>query len=666
MGMKKYFPWIALISLLLILGLGFFFGGPVLVRAIASSALSSAGFKDAAIGPIYFIPGGVVIEHVLLDKDGFSEIKAIQVRASPIDAIFRRKVNSISVKSIFLLGEMDEKGKVNIVGYTPSTSASSDRALPFDNISLDGVTIDLDTPAGVVTAEAKVNVDNKDNALEFQISSWAKQSQLTYALSLTGRRSTEGFLTLNGDLQDMRIHIDPYSVTRMAGWFELKQSKDVKLALTGQLDSGAIKIRDIGLNDLSIILDQKDGLPHALAQAKHPSDPQAVISIDMTGTQDLSSASVEITASAPNIHTLLSFINPPEQAWLQKTMQANIKISVPVMKLPLSEVVGSWSFSGNQSPILTGDFTYDVQKKQLSGVLAQTSLDVQSLARFLDLAGNFNVSPEKGTIAAGGQFRADLSQKPLVIAGPGEISVKNAQASWNGFAFEDVDTLMKVERWLPFETGKKQSLSVKKVVSGQTLENVSATYNLLPLQVNTASADMAGGKVLVSPFMLKDKSSATDIKLTLDRLSIPTLIDKSDENGLTTSGTVSGTFPVRLQNGKISVQSGAILGDGPGYIKYMPANYPKALEGESPQMDTVRKALSDFNFTSLEVSIDGPLAGDMKTTLKASGTNPTFGDRPINLNLNLEGALAPALLQTLQPGKLADTIRKDFEKDKTP
>jgi len=78
----------------------------------------------------------------------------------------------------------------------------------------------------------------------------------------------------------------------------------------------------------------------------------------------------------------------------------------------------------------------------------------------------------------------------------------------------------------------------------------------------------------------------------------------------------------------------------------------------------VRSALSDFRYDSIEVRIDGALNGDMKTSLKATGKNPLFENRPINLNINLEGALAPALEQALQPEKIAARIEKSVTGDK--
>ena len=81
-------------------------------------------------------------------------------------------------------------------------------------------------------------------------------------------------------------------------------------------------------------------------------------------------------------------------------------------------------------------------------------------------------------------------------------------------------------------------------------------------------------------------------------------------------------------------------------------------------METVRRALSDFRYSSLEISIGGELNGDLKTSLKATGHNPVFGERPINLNINLEGALMPALQQALQPGRIASTIEKSITGDR--
>ncbi len=82
-------------------------------------------------------------------------------------------------------------------------------------------------------------------------------------------------------------------------------------------------------------------------------------------------------------------------------------------------------------------------------------------------------------------------------------------------------------------------------------------------------------------------------------------------------------------------------------------------------MKTVREALSHFKFTQLELSIDGPLEGSLKTTLKAKGTNPSFGDRAIELNINLEGALGSALSQVLNPSAFtADKAQDVLENTK--
>ncbi len=45
------------------------------------------------------------------------------------------------------------------------------------------------------------------------------------------------------------------------------------------------------------------------------------------------------------------------------------------------------------------------------------------------------------------------------------------------------------------------------------------------------------------------------------------------------------------------------------------------------------------------------------------GKSPAFEGRPVNLNLNLEGALASALTQALKPGTLSDSLKDSLTKE---
>jgi len=109
-----------------------------------------------------------------------------------------------------------------------------------------------------------------------------------------------------------------------------------------------------------------------------------------------------------------------------------------------------------------------------------------------------------------------------------------------------------------------------------------------------------------------------------------------------------------------------IKNSGDGEFRYAPVSFPTALQGDDQRMKTVREALSHFKFTQLELSIDGPLEGSLKTTLKAKGTNPRFDDRPIELNINLEGALGSALSQVLNPSAFTTDKAQNVLKNTKP
>lgn len=179
------------------------------------------------------------------------------------------------------------------------------------------------------------------------------------------------------------------------------------------------------------------------------------------------------------------------------------------------------------------------------------------------------------------------------------------------------------------------------------------------LQIDKTNISIAGGNISLSPFNLStdyDGKKPLDIMLTLQSIQMDELAKLSDIKGLKASGTLSGTVPVSYSDKGLIFGQGLIQSDGKGVFSYIPDNFPPALQGDDERMQTVRDVLSDFHFTVLSAEVSGPFSSKMKTTLKAEGINPAFGERPIKLNLNLDGDLGGVIQQTLQAGDIGSKI----------
>lgn len=194
---------------------------------------------------------------------------------------------------------------------------------------------------------------------------------------------------------------------------------------------------------------------------------------------------------------------------------------------------------------------------------------------------------------------------------------------------------------------------------------VKLNDQLLPektISVDAIKTSLAGGILNIRPFIWYGDGRKNTIVLDLKNMKLAALV--GDDAPVTATGSVSGTIPVTYQGADVTINNGILKSDAPASFKYTPKEMPAALQGNDPRMETVRLALSDYHYETLEVTLDGPLNGNLKTTFKAKGKSPAFQNRPVNLNLNLEGALAAALSQALQPGALGNKIGSSFTEDK--
>lgn len=174
---------------------------------------------------------------------------------------------------------------------------------------------------------------------------------------------------------------------------------------------------------------------------------------------------------------------------------------------------------------------------------------------------------------------------------------------------------------------------------------------------------IAGGQIDVAPFSFDTESlgkTALKTSVTLSRINMDELSQLADIDGLKAEGLLSGEVPLVYTDKGITFGDGHVKSEGTGVFSYTPVTFPSSLQGDDERMQTVRQALSNFHFTNLTFDISGPFTGKMKTTLKAEGTNPVFGDRPIQLNLNLDGDLGPVIQQTLQAGDIGGKIRSQL------
>ena len=123
-------------------------------------------------------------------------------------------------------------------------------------------------------------------------------------------------------------------------------------------------------------------------------------------------------------------------------------------------------------------------------------------------------------------------------------------------------------------------------------------------------------------------------------------------------GKSNGGVPVHITPDAIS--KGRLETAGPGSLRYDPDDPPAFLAGDpGSSTDMLLKALTDFRYDSLVLSVDGEAGGEMTLSFAVRGSNPSFYDGyPVALNLNVGGALDTILRRGLATYRIPSTVRE--------
>jgi hypothetical protein len=142
-------------------------------------------------------------------------------------------------------------------------------------------------------------------------------------------------------------------------------------------------------------------------------------------------------------------------------------------------------------------------------------------------------------------------------------------------------------------------------------------------------------------------------------LRLERMMELAEYEGIEASGAVSGELPITVRGKQVEIDAGRLFAEAPGgSIRYLDA--PPPGQG-NPAMDLVNQALSNYQFQSLESTIDYSPDGELLLAMQLRGSNPDMnGGQAINLNLNISDNI-PTLLKSLQAGRaIEDFLQEQY------
>jgi hypothetical protein len=489
-----------------------------------------------------------------------------------------------------------------------------------------------------------------------------RAGSVSFVGSLTGRQRPDSLeVDVQADrLEAVGIHVPLASVDRLAARGSgLVRLEDGAYAATGQVDFEPLEVVT-GARAISL------GAGRAELSLRPDRSAQLDLQLADFNDRDLAIASrdnrISARRSVDGVTQLVLSRATLHDLWLPR-------------RFPITSVTGAGTWSGRQvsaavrvSPVaapdaaLEADITYDLEEKRgeaefaTSGLIFSRDLQPDALWPRLNVLKDL-----RGGLAIQGSLRFD---------GDGLIdSHGRADLSLDGFESEGIrisglSMPLDLKSLWPVESRPGQRLTVARIEDGAVLTDVDVEYRLAPkptgppvLEVAAASMKLLGGTMRVGAATYDPQGDLQTAVVEAEGLDLVSILSMITTEGLGGEGRLKGRFPVRTEGGVLVVEDARLEAESPGILRFRSPEAAQTLSGAGDHVNLLLDALQNFHYTTLTLSADKPVTGDMVILLSLSGNNPDVLDGyPFNINLRLETDAVPLLSTFRQGSNLFDEI----------
>ncbi|MEX0695887.1 MAG: YdbH domain-containing protein, partial [Rhodospirillales bacterium] len=178
------------------------------------------------------------------------------------------------------------------------------------------------------------------------------------------------------------------------------------------------------------------------------------------------------------------------------------------------------------------------------------------------------------------------------------------------------------------------------------------------VRIDKAVWPLAGGTLDVIDLSISREGLPDVIIANIRDMDAGALARSVDIKGLEAEGTLAGSIPVRISADGPVIDDARIWSEKGGVLRFRSQGALQSLKQSGEMAELLAKALSDFRFSNLQMSLDGPLSGEITAKAKVDGANPALYDgKRIELNVSLQGALRDLLQSASVLDDLPETIR---------
>ncbi|MEM6852592.1 MAG: YdbH domain-containing protein, partial [Pseudomonadota bacterium] len=190
---------------------------------------------------------------------------------------------------------------------------------------------------------------------------------------------------------------------------------------------------------------------------------------------------------------------------------------------------------------------------------------------------------------------------------------------------------------LPPTTNGYQRLRIDSVVAGIELTGGVIDYALGAdglARISRADWKWGGGRLGVYDAVAALDGSQLRAPVEVRGVDLSAVLGALNVEGLSGDGRLTGVFPVALADGRLQVKDGRLSSEADGVLRYSGPQEAVALGVSAEQSELLFGALSNFQYKSIVMSLNGAIDDALTLKLTLDGANPDFLDGyPFKINL---------------------------------
>lgn len=581
------------------------------------SFFSAMGYPDATFDTVKITLSHLVLENIVLDydetgKDAISVIERIEAEYSPWDLI-TGNIKRVVATHPDLFFSADAMPRFPAVTLSRQSSLSD---LPIGELEINDLNISYAGEDFNPSLSGKIIMNTEDDqSKRILVTLNGEQKDLSVDLKIAANETVDGHLSVDLDIPEIRMDIpDVAKISRGSGKLRLVTRPGLPLRADGKFVAGAMRIGKLPLDNITLSVNGQKPKFNLIGSASITGMPQTNISL--RATEDAKDAQVlaQLSGEAPAALARLLKLDLilPEQQKFSIAAELKNRDLASLVRYPYRG--GIFLYQDKTDPFIKAKFACVSSREGCTIDIPTSPVTFNAFNTWVaPTLADQGLTINKGDILFGGKITTWKENKPTQFNLEGAL--KNSSLDWRGLAMTDFNA---------YFTGTPET----------------------PLIITRLQTRALGGTLRSDRIESGNKTKASGGTIILDRINLTDLAQLMRSRGLDMTGTASGSIPFTVQNGKTIISDSASITAKNGTVNYSPKSWPAFLIGSDERMKTLRDTLKGYKFDEMKVDMNGPIGKNVQANMFAKGYNQAlYGDRPIHMNLKLDGPLAPGLVR---------------------